>query len=203
MIDNGVTCYAWSFEGAPNKGAASTDLSWIQIPGRAQLASTDALTALSRARSPHLSIFRCYGAIESDGVFRCAEAVEVFHGDVTRSLDLFARYCGLAVHRRWQPDEVVRGYLTTGDETLRAAAHQLAWGASNELYDSARAAARIAMYAAQRDARILATREAARLTLAVLGAESLEVAARNRVRLERSLASQLLRDLPAPQLQAA
>ncbi|MBL0221071.1 MAG: hypothetical protein IPQ07_45330 [Myxococcales bacterium] len=203
MIDNGVTCYAWSFEGGPQKGTASAGLSWIQISQHARLASTDALTALSRARGPMLSVFRCYGAIGGDGVFGCADAALVFHGDVSSSLDVFSRYCGFATHRHWAPDEVVRSYLATGDEALRESAHQLAWAASNDLHDGERAAARIAMYAAQRDARVLATREAVRLTLSVLGAESLEAAARNRVRLERSLGSQLLRSVPSYEHQAA
>ena len=63
----------------------------------------------------------------------------------------FARWCALRVIHLWDAPEVVRQYLTTGDESLRhaaraaarAAAGDAAWDAA---WDAARAAARAAAW---------------------------------------------------------
>lgn len=78
--------------------------------------------------------------------------------DATSILRDFARWCAISVMDNWDAPEVVRQYLTTGDESLRDAA----WGAA---MDAARYAARdAAWYAAwyaARDAAWDAAREAA------------------------------------------
>jgi hypothetical protein len=59
----------------------------------------------------------------------------------------FARKCALSVTHLWDAPRVVRQYLETGDESLRAAARDAAaWDAA---WDAARAAA----WAAARDAQ--------------------------------------------------
>lgn len=63
----------------------------------------------------------------------------------------FARWCALQVIEYWDAPYIVRQYLTTGDESLRAAA----WAA-------ARAAARAAAWAAAGAAARAAARDAAR-----------------------------------------
>jgi hypothetical protein len=81
---------------------------------------------------------------------------EILHGDdkvvasrrrIVKRIDAeplmreFARWCALQVIELWDAPEVVRQYLTTGDESLRAAA----WAAAG---DAARAAAGAAAWAA-------------------------------------------------------
>ncbi len=68
--------------------------------------------------------------------------------DATSLLRAFARWCALQVIDKWNAPQVVRDYLTTGDESLRDAARAAAWTAR----DAARAAARAAAGDAGRDA---------------------------------------------------
>jgi hypothetical protein len=54
----------------------------------------------------------------------------------------FARWCALQVIHLWDAPDVVRRYLETGDESLRAAARDAAWDAARDAaWDAARAAA--------------------------------------------------------------
>jgi hypothetical protein len=71
----------------------------------------------------------------------------------------FSRWCALQVIELWDAPEVVRQYLTTGDESLRGAARDAAWAAAR---DAARAAAWGAAWAAARDAARAAAWGAAR-----------------------------------------
>ena len=74
----------------------------------------------------------------------------------------FARWCALQVIHLWDAPDVVRQYLETGDESLRAAARDAAWAAA---WDAARAATRAAAWdaawAAAWDAAWDAARDAA------------------------------------------
>jgi hypothetical protein len=78
----------------------------------------------------------------------------------------FARWSALQVIELWNAPDVVRQYLTTGDESLRdaardaarAAARDAAWAAA---WDAARDAARDAAWAAAWDAARAAARDAA------------------------------------------
>ena len=79
----------------------------------------------------------------------------------------FARWCALQVIHLWDVPNVVRQYLETGDESLRAAARAAAWDAAREAawaaaWDAARAAARDAAWAAAREAARAAARAAAK-----------------------------------------
>jgi hypothetical protein len=76
-------------------------------------------------------------------------------------LRLFARECALSVLHLWQGEvpAVVREYLETGNEEIRAAARAAAWDAA---WDAARAAAWDAARAAAWDAAWDAARAAAR-----------------------------------------
>jgi hypothetical protein len=46
--------------------------------------------------------------------------------DATELLRKFARHCALSVIHLWDAPKVVRDYLETGDESLRAAAYHAA-----------------------------------------------------------------------------
>ena len=70
-----------------------------------------------------------------------------WNDDVARS---FARWCALQVAHLWDVPDIVRQYLETGDEALRAAAWDAARAAA---WDAAWAAARAAAWAAARDAQ--------------------------------------------------
>ena len=81
--------------------------------------------------------------------------------DATPLLWDFARWCALQVIHLWDCPEVVRRYLETGDESIRAAARDAArdaaWAAS---WDAARAASWAAAWAASWDASWDAARAA-------------------------------------------
>ena len=85
--------------------------------------------------------------------------------DATETLRYFARWCALSVIDQWDAPQVVRDYLMTGDEKLRAAAG-----------DAARAAAGAAAWAAARDAARAAAWDAQNTELERLLNELLEVA---------------------------
>jgi hypothetical protein len=63
----------------------------------------------------------------------------------------FARQCALDVVHLWDCPPIVKEYLTTGDESLWAAARDAAWAAAwAAAWDAARAAAWAAASGAQR-----------------------------------------------------
>jgi len=87
--------------------------------------------------------------------------------DATGLLREYARWCALQVIDRWNAPSVVRQYLETGDESLRAAAQATvqasAWASAwSAAWDAARAAAawEAAAQAAARDAARAAARAA-------------------------------------------
>lgn len=81
--------------------------------------------------------------------------------DATQLLRLFARQCALDVVHLWESPDVVKQYLETGEESLRAAVGDAAgavWDAARNAaraaaWDAAVAAARVAAYAASAAAR--------------------------------------------------
>ncbi len=83
--------------------------------------------------------------------------------DATELLRAHARWCASQVIDLWDAPDVVRQYLATGDESLRAAARAAAWAAA---WAAARAAAgdaaRAAAWAAAGDAARAAAGDAAR-----------------------------------------
>lgn len=72
--------------------------------------------------------------------------------DLTDDLRAFARQCALDVIHLWEAPDVVRRYLETGDESLRAAARDAAWDVTRDVAtdDAAWAAAWAAVRAAAR-----------------------------------------------------
>lgn len=68
--------------------------------------------------------------------------------DADEVLRLFARQCALGVIHLWNPPQVVVEYLTTGDESLREAAHHSAADAAAAAYAAYAASARAAHAAA-------------------------------------------------------
>lgn len=75
----------------------------------------------------------------------------------------FARWCALQVIELWDAPDVVRQYLTTGSESLRAAAENAAWDAAWEAArDAARDAAWVAAWSAAWSAAWTAAWAAAR-----------------------------------------
>ena len=91
----------------------------------------------------------------------------------------FARWCALQVIDLWNAPPIVREYLETGDDTIRAAARAAAWAAAGDtawaaagetawdaawaaVGDTAWAAARAAARAVARDAARAAARDAQR-----------------------------------------
>jgi len=109
--------------------------------------------------------------------------------DATELCRSFARRCALNVIHLWDAPQIVRDYLTTGDESLMAAARDAAWDAAMDVamdaaWDAARAAAmdvamdaawdaaRDAASAAARDAARAAARDAQRATFAQMVSEA-------------------------------
>ena len=73
--------------------------------------------------------------------------------DATDVLRAFACKCALDVAHLWDMPPIVRKYLETGDESIRAAAWAAAWAAARDAaWDAARDAARAAAWAAARAA---------------------------------------------------
>lgn len=87
-----------------------------------------------------------------------SERTVVAYADCTDVLREFARKCALDVIHLWDAPEVVESYLTTGDESLRAAARGAARVAAG---DAAWVAARVAARDAAWDAAWVAARDAA------------------------------------------
>lgn len=99
--------------------------------------------------------------IEGHDKLVASERTILWRVDATDVLRKFARECALDVVHLWDAPDVVRRYLTTGDESLSDTARAAALGAP--MYDAARAAARAAAAAigAERAAAWAAERAAA------------------------------------------
>jgi hypothetical protein len=95
--------------------------------------------------------------IESDDKVVATERTVIAMANVSVELRTFARWCALQVIDLWDAPEVVRQYLETGDETIRAAAGDAAGDAvrataRDAARDTAWDAARAAAWAAAGDA---------------------------------------------------
>ena len=133
-------------------------------------ASRHPLDALTYAPGVILCLVDCDDIKAEDGdKLVCRRRLIVARFDATDILRAFARQCALDVIHLWDAPQVVRDYLTTGDESLRdgtmdaarAAAWDAAWDAAMAVWDAARAAL-AAREAARAAARAAAARDAAR-----------------------------------------
>jgi hypothetical protein len=122
-------------------------------------ASARALDALGYAPGPIVYRVKLHGQILQGDDKACATARTYVAGgiDVSDELRAFARWCGLQVAHLWDMPSIVRQYLETGDESIRAAARDAAWDAARDAaraaaWDAARAAARAAAWDAARAA---------------------------------------------------
>ena len=117
-------------------------------------ASERLIDALEYAPGPILCRVQMGGTIkkESDKLVARQRTI-LWRIDSTDVLQKFARQCALDVAHLWDMPPVVRQYLETGDESIRAAARYAAWGAARAAAgDAARAAARAAAWDAVWDA---------------------------------------------------
>ena len=88
--------------------------------------------------------------IEGNDKLVAAERTILWRDDATDVLRKFARDCALDVIHLWDAPDVVRVYLTTGDDTLRAAT----WDAARDAaWDAAKGAAWDAAWDAAREAQ--------------------------------------------------
>ncbi|MDH5797847.1 MAG: hypothetical protein OEZ19_04720 [Paracoccaceae bacterium] len=117
-------------------------------------ASPTAWEALQYAYAPILCRVHCGGEIiRGDASLVCSDLTIVARIDATAVLRSFARSCARDVLHLWDAPQVVRDYLETGDETLRAAAREAAWDATDAEW-----AATNAEWAAARAAEWVAAR---------------------------------------------
>ena len=118
------------------------------------------LDALAYAPGPLVWRVRLSGLIvphNSDKIV-ASERTYIAGDDATETLRHFARLCALDVIDLWDAPDIVRQYLKTGDESMRAAARD---AARNAAWAATRAATRAAARAAARNAARAATRNAA------------------------------------------
>jgi hypothetical protein len=119
-------------------------------------ASKRIIDALGYAPGNTICRVECVGKIiTDDDKLVCSERTILWRVDGEYLLREFARWCALSVAHLWGMPDVVKTYLETGDENLRAAASAAAWAA-------AWAAARAAAWAAAWDDASAAAGAAAR-----------------------------------------
>jgi hypothetical protein len=132
-------------------------------------ASVRPIDALSHAPGPIVYRVKLHGEILQGDDKACAKARTYVAGGIDASEELrsFARWCALQVVHLWDCPPIVKQYLETGDESIRAAARDAAWDAAmaaawaatrDAAWDAAWAAARAAAW----DAAMAAARDAAR-----------------------------------------
>ena len=113
-------------------------------------ASKHVYEALQYAPGATLCLVECEDIVtEQDDKFVCRRRRIVKRFDATDTMRAFARHCALSVIHLWDAPQVVRDYLTTGDEGLRDAARDAAMAAA---WAAARDAAWDAAWAAAWDA---------------------------------------------------
>lgn len=137
----------------------------IEICRNGLHASRTPFDALSYSTGPYLYKVQSWGSVKEEKdklVSRYRKYVAV--RDVTDLLRKFACEQALSVIHLWDAPEIVRKYLESGDETLRAAARDAARvAASDAALDAAWDAARDAAWDAAWDATWEAARVAARV----------------------------------------
>ena len=146
------------------------DGEWLVHEGHIEICETGLhaskcpFDALQYAPGPTLCLVECEDIVtEQDDKFVCRRRKIVKRFDATDTLWEMSRWAALQVIHLWDAPDVVRKFLETGDESLRAAARDAARAAAraaarDAAWDAAGAAAR----AAARDAARAAARDAAR-----------------------------------------
>lgn len=130
----------------------------IELCERGLHASVRAIDALGYAPGPIVWRVELSGEIKT-GDDKCVATHRKYIGggvDASAVMRAFARRCALDIAHLWDMPLVVRAYLETGDESIRAAASAAARGGAEV------AAARDASWAAARAAAWDAVRDAAR-----------------------------------------
>ena len=129
-------------------------------------ASVRAIDALANAPGPIIQRVECFDLGDPQGEtdkLVCRERKCLWMADATSTLRQFARWCALSVIDKWDAPPIVRQYLETGDELIRAAASSAAWNAAwNAAWDAASAAASAAARGAARAAALAAAMDAQR-----------------------------------------
>jgi hypothetical protein len=146
----------WGDPRVPRDGEVLRHEGKLELCSRGLHASRSPLDALQWAPGSMICRVECGGTIlHGDDKLVCSERTILWRANATDVLQRFSRLCALDVAHLWEMSEVVRRYLRTGDESLRAAARDAA-------RDAARAAAEDAAWYAARDAARAAARAAAR-----------------------------------------
>ena len=127
-------------------------------------ASVRIMDALSYAPGETVCRVECSGeTIIGDGKLACRKRQILWRLDATEVLREFARWCALSVIDLWDAPAIAREYLSTGDESKRAAARAAALAAEqHSARDVARVAARAAALAAAGGSEWHAARHATR-----------------------------------------
>jgi len=150
-------------------------------------ASVRAIDALGYAPGSIVCRVRCSGRIVHHGdKIVCSRREVLWVADAETELRSFARWCALQAIHLWDAPTVVRQYLETGDEALRATA----WSALRDAArDAAQGAARIAAWDAARSAARSAAWDASRATARAAAWSAARSAARtaHNAELERRL----------------
>jgi hypothetical protein len=165
---------AWHFTGATLRDGRPIPPvgEWLIHEGEAEMcvsglhASVRILDALNYAPGTAIHRVECDDIVEQQGdklLCRCRKiTASLTEEQGEKILREFARYCARSVLHLWEAPDVVKRYLRTGDESLRAAAWAAAWDAARAAaWDAARAAAWDAARAAAGDAAWDAARAAA------------------------------------------
>jgi len=173
------TVLAWHFTGKTLRDGRPIPPvgKWLEHKGPVVMcesglhASRKVLDAATYAPGGTLHRVRCADVVqeESDKLLcrRRRILATIPEDRVNQLLRAFARRVALSVIDKWDAPAIVRRYLETGDETIRAAARAAAWDVARDAAraaarDAARAAAWAAARAAARDAARAAARDAAR-----------------------------------------
>jgi HEAT repeat protein len=101
-------------------------------------ASLHPYDALQYAPGPILCMVQCEDVTNGDDKLVCRRRKIVRRIDATTLMRRFARESALSVIHLWDAPDVVRRYLETGDESLRAAARAAAMAAARAAAGEAR-----------------------------------------------------------------
>ena len=175
------TTLAWHFVGNTLRDGAPIPADGVKLTHHGPLkicesglhASVRLIDALKYAPGVTLCRVECSGTINhQNDKLVCSERTIIWRVDAEDFLRLFARQCALDVIHLWNAPDVVRRYLETGDDSLRAAARNAAaavsaaaWAAraaADAAWDAAWDATRAAAWAAAWDAAWAAERDAVR-----------------------------------------